>query len=302
MTARELRGAPVAAALCDHLRQRVRALERAGVQPSLAVVRVGERAGDLAYERGARARMDKVGIGCEVRALPADVGRSELEDTLRTLAADAAVHGVLLMRPLPAALDARAAAACVPPSKDVDGMSVGSLASVLAGTGEGFAPCTAEAVVQMLEHYEVPLTGTHAVVLGRSLVVGRPVAQLLLAHDATVVVCHSCTRDLADECRRADVIVSCMGRAHAVTADMVHQGAVVIDVGTSDDGAGGVTGDVDFEAVRQVASAVTPVPRGVGSVTTSVLAEHVVRAAERFGCTVSQAADSTPAGSHPIIS
>lgn len=278
--ARELRGAPVAKAICERLAPRVEALAAAGVTPKLAIVRVGEGAGALAYERGASSRMAKVGCACETAALPADVSQAELERTLGALAADASVHGILMMRPLPRHLDEAAAIACVPAAKDVDGMTVGSLAATFSGAGEGFAPCTAEAVVRLLEHYEVPLAGARVVVLGRSLVVGRPVAQLLLARDATVTMCHSRTADLAAETRRAEVLVSCMGRAHAVTADMVAPGAVVVDVGTNDDGNGGITGDVDYAAVSQVASAVTPVPRGVGSVTTSVLAEHVVAAAE----------------------
>lgn len=279
--ARELRGAPVAKAICGALAPRVERLADAGVTPRLSIVRVGEGAGELAYERGARSRMAKVGCEVQTSALASDVSQAELERTLRGLADDPGVDGILMMRPLPAGLDEAAAIACVPAAKDIDGMTTGSLAATFSGAGEGFAPCTAEAVVRLLEHYEVPLAGARVAVLGRSLVVGRPVAQLLLARNATVTVCHSRTRGLAAETRRAEVLVSCMGRAHAVTADMVAPGSVVVDVGTNDDGNGGITGDVDFAAVSQVAAAVTPVPRGVGSVTTSVLAEHVVAAAER---------------------
>ena len=278
--ARELRGAPVAAAICERLAPRVEALEAAGACPKLAIVRVGEGAGDMAYERGACSRMAKVGVACEVRALPADVAQAELERTLRSLADDASVHGILMLRPLPAHLDEAAAIACVPSAKDVDGMTALSQARVYGGEGTGFAPCTAEAVVALLEHYEVPLAGARVVVLGRSLVVGRPLALLLMERNATVTVCHSRTQDLAQECRRAQVLVSCMGRAGAVEAHMVAPGAVVIDVGTNDNGAGGICGDVAYEVASHIASAITPVPRGVGSVTTSVLAAHVVTAAE----------------------
>lgn len=279
--ARELLGAPVASSLCERLAPRVAALAGAGVTPKLAVVRVGEDAGSAAYERAARSRMAKLGIGCETLELPATAGQEVLEGALRGLAGDPSVHGILLMRPLPAQLDESAAAACVPPEKDVDGMTEGSLARLLTGAGAGHCPCTPEAVMALLAHYEVPLAGRRVVVLGRSLVVGRPLAQLLLAADATVTICHSRTRGLAEECRRADVLVSCMGRARAVTADMVRGGGVIVDVGTNPDGKGGVVGDVDYDSVRRVVSAVTPVPRGVGSVTTSVLALHVVEAAER---------------------
>lgn len=279
MSARELRGAPVAAALCEGLRIRVAALEARGVTPKLVIVRVGDDAGALAYERGAMTRMAKVGVACDVRAFAANVGRDEFESALRAIADDPSVHGILMMRPLPAQLDTAAAIACVPAAKDVDGMTPASLACVFSGSGKGFAPCTAEAVVRLLEHYEVPLEGARVCVLGRSLVVGRPLSQLLLARNATVTTCHSRTRDLAEETLRAQVLVSCMGRARAVGADMVAPGAIVIDVGTNDDGKGGIVGDVDA-SVCEVASALTPVPRGVGSVTTSVLAAHVVASAE----------------------
>lgn len=280
LEALELRGAPVARALCEGLVPRVETLIGRGDTPCLAVVRVGEQPGDLAYERGARSRMAKVGINFEERALPDDVTQGELETCLRELDASGRVSGILLLRPLPRHLDAEAAAACVSAAKDVDGMTAASLAATFAGRGEGFAPCTAEAVVRLLEHYQVPLSGARVVVLGRSLVVGRPVAQLLLARDATVMLCHSRTRDLSEECRRADVVVSCMGRAGSVRSGMLAPGSFVADVGTSDDGNGGITGDVRFSEALGVAAGVTPVPRGVGSVTTSVLAEHVVRAAE----------------------
>ena len=279
MTARELRGAPVAAALSSLVAVRAAKLARFGRPARLAIVRVGERPGDLAYERAARVRMDKVGIACETYELISDVSRLELERLLRDLADDAQTDAILVLRPLPAALD-EAALSLVPAIKDVDGMTPASRAATFASDEAGFVPCTAEAVVRLLEYYGVKLAGQRAVVLGRSLVVGRPLAELLLARDATLTVCHSRTTHLAAECRRADILVSCMGRARAITAEMVSPGAVVVDVGTSvkDDG---IVGDVDYEAVSEVASAITPVPGGVGSLTTSVLALHVVEAAER---------------------
>ena len=283
MRATELKGAPVAASICEGLVPRVEALKALGVEPRLAIVRVGKRSGDVAYERGAASRMAKVGIACDAVTLPEDAGQRELEGVLTSLAADRETHGILLLRPLDPPYDEKAAVACVPAAKDVDGMTQESVAGLYSGSGTGFVPCTAEAVVRLLEHYGVPLAGARACVLGRSAVVGRPLAQLLLDRNATVCVCHSRTRDLPAETRRAEVLVSCMGKAHAIGADMVAPGAVVCDVGTNDDGAGGITGDVDYESVSEVASAVTPVPRGVGSVTTSVLASHVVEAAERLG-------------------
>lgn len=278
----ELLGAPVAREICEGLVARIAALNLGGVRPCLAIVRVGERPGDLAYERGARKRMESLGIDVRVEAAPADVTQDRLTRRLAMLSDDPGVHGILLMRPLPRSMDERAVAATVLAEKDVDGMCAANVASCCLGDACGFAPCTAEAVVRLLEHYQVPLDGAHAVVIGRSSVIGRPVSELLLARDATVTTCHSHTTDLASVCRRADVVVAALGRARFVSADMVRRGAIVVDVGMNEDADGGLVGDVDYDGVSAVAAGITPVPRGVGSVTTSVLADHVIRAAERL--------------------
>lgn len=283
----ELLGAPVAKAITADLQNRVEALKARGVTPKLAIVRLGEAAGDMAYERGACTRMGKVGVEVACHALPESTSQGELEALLDALSADASVHGVLLMRPLPAHLDESKVAAHLSATKDVDGMTVGSLAHVFSGKGAGFAPCTAEAVMAILEHYGVELVGKQAVVLGRSLVVGKPAAQLLLSQNATVTVCHSKTQDLASHTKQADLIVSCMGRAHSVGNDMLADDGrvqVLIDVSTNDDGQGSITGDVDTESIVEANVRVTPVPRGVGSVTTSILARHVVESAEQSSC------------------
>lgn len=276
----ELRGAPVAKEITANLVERVAALQSKGIAPKLAIVRMGENPGDMAYERGALNRMAKVGVEAEVHALPADTSQAQLEELLDTLSANPDVHSILLMRPLPKGMDEAAVATHVDPRKDVDGMTIGSLAKVLSGKGEGFAPCTAEAVMALLKHYQVPLEGKRVVVLGRSLVIGKPVSQLLLAKNATVTVCHSKTQNLAEVCQEADVIVSCMGKAHMVTSAFVKPGCTIVDVSTNDDGNGSITGDIDTEDVSTLAISLTPVPGGVGSVTTSILATHVVEAAE----------------------
>ena len=276
-----LRGAPVARALCEDVAARAQALATRGVTPCLALVRVGARPDDLSYERAAVKRCDAAGIDVVRRELPADCDQGTLEATIRELGADATVHGILLFRPLPRGLDEAAACAAIPAEKDVDAATAASLLSTLSGVGAGFAPCTAEAVLALLDHYGVELEGADVTVVGRSLVIGRPVAALLVARNATVTLCHTRTRDLAACCRRADVVVAAAGSAHLLGADCARAGQVFVDVGTSwDEAAGKLVGDVDTDAVAPVVSAISPVPGGVGSVTTAVLARHVVEAAE----------------------
>lgn len=279
---RLLRGAPVADGLSERLAARVRSLAERGVTPTLAIVRVGEREDDLAYERGALKRCERVGVDVRRVTLPADCGQDVLLDAIDSLNRDDSVHGCLLLRPLPPSLDESAACAAIASEKDVDCATDASLAGVFSGRPVGFPPCTAEAALELLDHYGVRLEGSRACVVGRSLVIGRPVALMLLARNATVTVCHTRTRDLADECRRADVVIACAGHPGVVGAGAVREGQVVVDVGIIWDAASGrLVGDVDLDAVAPIVDAVTPVPGGVGSVTTAVLAKHVVEAAER---------------------
>lgn len=278
-----LRGAPVARAIAEGLAPRVDALRARGVEPRLAVVRVGEREDDLAYERAAERRCLAAGIAFQRVVLEADgVDQVSLEGALDALGARGDVHGILLLRPLPAPLDDAAAAARVPAEKDVDCAGPAGLFATLSGRGGGFAPCTAESALAILDHYGVPLDGANVTVVGRSLVIGRPVSALLLARDATVTTCHTHTRDLAAACRAADVIVAAAGSPAAIGPGCARPGQVVVDVGTNWDAAAGrLVGDVDFDAVEPIVSAITPVPGGVGAVTTAILARHVVEAAER---------------------
>lgn len=288
-----LRGAPVANAIIDSCAGRSRALADAGVASTLAVVRVGERPDDLSYERGLLKRAERAGVTVRRVVLAEDCSQADLMRAVADINADASAHGCLVFRPLPAHLDERAVAAALAPSKDVDCLTPASLAHVFSGAGAGFAPCTAEAVVRVLGHYGVPLAGADVTVVGRSLVIGRPVAMLLQRADATVTMCHSKTADLARRCREADVLVVAVGHARAIGADALRAGQVVVDVGINwDDGAQRLVGDVDERAADAVAAALTPVPGGVGAVTTAVLMDHVVTAAER---TVGPKADGTGA-------
>ncbi|MDY4041967.1 MAG: bifunctional 5,10-methylenetetrahydrofolate dehydrogenase/5,10-methenyltetrahydrofolate cyclohydrolase [Collinsella sp.] len=277
-----LRGAPVAAALTERAAECAAALAERGVVPTLAVVRVGERPDDVAYERGACKRCEKAGIAVVRHILPGDCSQTDLMAVIEQVSADASVHGCLLFRPLPAHLDGAAAAAALDPAKDVDGITAGSLFGVLSGERVGFPPATAAAVIELLDHYGIALSGAEVTVVGRSLVIGRPVSLMLQARDATVTMCHTRTRDLAAACRRADVLVVAAGRAGVIGAEAARAGQAVIDVGINwDEDAGALVGDVAFDAVEPLVAAITPVPGGIGAVTTAVLAAHVVEAAER---------------------
>ena len=278
-----LKGAPAAAALTERLIARASALREKGVVPTLAILRVGEREDDISYETGAMKRCAKVGIEVRQFLLPADCTCEQLLDAVREINADERIHGCLMFRPLADKAMEAAACALLDPGKDVDGMTTGSLAAVFAGKGAGFAPCTAQAVMVLLDHYGVELTGKRAVVSGRSLVIGRPVAMLLQQKNATVTMCHTKTADLPGECRRADVLVVAAGKAGVVGAEHVSPGQTVIDVGIHVGADGRLCGDVRFDEAEPIVSAITPVPGGVGSVTTAVLASHVIEAAETAG-------------------
>lgn len=276
------KGAPVSAALSERIRADVQALGARGVMPRLAIVRAGASPDDLAYERGASKRAAALGVETETVALPLDVTQARLLDELARLNAAPEVHGILLLRPLPAHIDETAACNAILPDKDVDGVTNASLAAVFTGAPHGFAPCTAAACIALLDHYGVELAGKRAVVVGRSLVVGRPLAMLLLHRNATVTLCHTRTRDLAAVCREADILVAAAGREGVVGAAHVSAGQVVLDVGIHVREDGTLCGDVAFDEVEPVVAAVTPVPGGVGSVTTAVLLRHVVQAARRL--------------------
>ena len=270
-----LPGAPVAERLTQDLKARSDALRQRGVVPTLAIIRVGRDPGGLAYEKGAASRCAKCGI--DLRRIHLDDAAS-LPEVIRSVNDDPAIHGCLLLRPLADKAAEEAAGQLLSPDKDVDGMTPGSLAGLLTGRG-GFAPCTAQACLELLDYYDVPLAGRRAVVVGRSLVVGKPAAMMLDRENATVTLCNSRTRDLPALCREADVLVVAMGRRGAIGADCLREGQVVVDVGIHVNEEGKLCGDVRFDEAEPIVEAVTPVPGGVGTVTTSVLVGHVVDAA-----------------------
>lgn len=275
-----LTGKEIVAKMGESLASRVEALVERGVTPTLAIVRMGERPDDLSYERTAIRRAEGLGIAVRQYVLPADASQDQLESALCEVNADDSIHGCLMFRPLPAHIDEAAACNLLAARKDIDGISAASLASVFSGSGDGFPPATAQACLNVLDHYELPIEGRNVVVIGRSLVIGKPVAMLLLDRNATVTLCHSRTTDLPAVCRAADIVVCATGRARAYGADFFTADQVVLDVGINFDGEGKLCGDVDFDQAEPIVAAITPVPGGLGSVTTSTTMEHVVRAAE----------------------
>ncbi len=276
-----LKGAPVAAAMNEKTAALCAELRTKGVVPTLAIVRVGAREDDLAYEKGILTRCAKVGIEIKHCLLEQDAEQAELISLLERINLDSSIHGCLLFRPLPAQMDDAAVRAVLALEKDVDGITDGSLAGVFTGSGQGFAPCTAQACAEILDYYKVPLSGARVTVVGRSLVVGKPAAMLLDKRNATVTICNSRTRDLAAVCREADVVVAALGKMGAIGADCLRAGQVVVDVGIHVGPDGRLCGDVQFDAAQQLVQAITPVPGGVGAVTTSILVSHVAEAAAR---------------------
>ena len=271
----ELRGMPVVKQIAADAALQVEELKKKGIEPKLAVVRVGEREDDLSYERGLLKRFDAVGALVESVVFPLDVTQEELEAGIKKLNEDDKVHGILVFRPLPKHLDEEVIKEMVTPMKDVDCMGSANTAHVFAQDGKGHAPCTPQAVIEMLDFYGYDLTGKKAVVVGRSMVVGKPLAQMLLKKNATVTICHTKTADLRAEVKAADFVFACAGVAKMLDASYISEGQVVIDVGINVMD-GKLFGDVDYESVSEIAAAATPVPGGVGTVTTSVLLKHVL--------------------------
>jgi len=290
--AKLLLGKEVTAALNAKLQARVAALKEKGVNPKLGIVRCGENPSDLSYEKGATARAELIGVEVEKFVLPEDVTKEALIDQIKAINADDSIHGVLMFRPLPKHLKADQDEICntLDPAKDVDCMTDLSNAGVFEGRKDlGFPPCTPQACMEILDYYGIDCKGKKAVVIGRSLVVGKPAAMMLMGKNATVTVCHTRTVDVPREAREADILMSSAGVLKSLTKDYVKPGQIVIDVSINWDpekinskgGKGAIAGDAVFEEVEPIVDAITPVPGGVGSVTTSVLIGHVVEAAER---------------------
>ncbi len=279
--AKQLLGKEVNAALNERIKAKAAALEEKGVKPTLGIIRVGENESDLSYERGATKRCETLGVACKKFLLPADVSQEELLKVIDQVNKDDAIHGVLLFRPLPKHLDQNLIENALDPAKDVDCMTDGSMSGVFTGKAIGFPPCTPQACMEILDHYGIDCTGKKAVVIGRSLVVGKPAAMMLIKKNATVTVCHTRTVDMPSVTREADILLVAAGRAGVVGAEYVKPGQIVIDVGINVNAEGKLCGDVDYAAVEPIVEAITPVPGGVGSVTTSVLVSHVVEAAAK---------------------
>ena len=287
-----LKGKPVADALTAQMKKDVEELKAAGVTPTLCIFRVGERPDDLSYERGATKRASVVGIEVRNVILPADVSQEVFDTEFRKVNEDDSIHGILLFRPLPGHLDNEKARQMLNPAKDIDGCTDLSLAGVFTNTKTGFPPCTAQAAMEILHHFGIQIKGKKAAVIGRSLVIGRPAAMLLMHANATVTICHTRTLDVPSVTREADLVIAASGQMESIGADYFRplqpeagtsgNGQVVIDVGIGwNDVKHKLCGDVCFEEAEPLVSAITPVPGGVGAVTTAVLALQTVEAALR---------------------
>ena len=272
-------GKEVSNAVKERVAEDVKTLAQSGITPTLAILRVGERPDDLSYERSAIKVAATLGIGVRSIVLPADATQEQIEAAIDGINDDASIHGCLMFRPLPKGIDETALCNRLDARKDMDGIGLSSLAGIFAGTGQGYAPCTAQACIEICDYYNVPVQGKRVVVIGRSLVIGKPVSMLFLQRNATVTICHSRSENLAEITREADVVVCATGRAKAYDARYFSAGQTVIDVGINVDDQGNLCGDVDFDSVEPIVATITPVPRGVGSVTTALLMEHVVKAA-----------------------
>lgn len=279
MAAQRIEGKPLAAAVKQRVALEVEQLKQRGIRPCLAVILVGEDPASQVYVAGKERDCAQCGMESRLYRLPADITQAALLELLAQLAADREVHGILVQLPLPAQIDEQTVIAAIPPEKDVDGFTPVNLGRMLIGQ-PCFVPCTPAGCLEMIASTGVSLDGKHAVVVGRSNIVGKPAAVLLLQRNTTVTVCHSRTKDLADHCRRADVLVAAVGKAGFITGDMVKPGAVVIDVGINRGADGKLCGDVDFAAASEKASFITPVPGGVGLMTRAMLMENTLRAAK----------------------
>ncbi|HOB28353.1 MAG TPA: bifunctional 5,10-methylenetetrahydrofolate dehydrogenase/5,10-methenyltetrahydrofolate cyclohydrolase [Bacillota bacterium] len=280
--AERLKGKPVADAMKEDLVKRVEDLKAKGVTPKIGIIRVGANPDDLFYEGGIKKTSDGIGLAYEIFEHPEDVNQEEFEQSVLSVGADSSIHGILMFAPLPKHLDEKKIRSLIPVEKDVDCMTLGSAGKVFTDDQTGFPPCTPTACMEMLKFYEIPLKGKKVTVVGRSLIVGKPVAMLLLREHATVTICHSRTENLDQVCADADILVAAVGRAKMIGSSYVKPGQIVIDVGINPDpdNPGKYCGDVDFAAVEPIVDKITPVPGGVGSVTTIVLCKHTVMACE----------------------
>jgi methylenetetrahydrofolate dehydrogenase (NADP+) / methenyltetrahydrofolate cyclohydrolase len=279
MPAKLLTGKEVAQKMDQDIQADVQALKARGVNPALKIMIVGDAPDSLAYANSAKKMAEKNGIACDIEQLPGTTTQDAFVGTLKQRNADPGIHGIIVMRPFPKQISEEVVKHILAPEKDIDCFNPVNAGKVMAGDLTGFPPATPQAVMEILRFYNIPMAGREAVVIGRSMVVGKPLAMLLLGENATVAVCHSKTKDLPGVCRRADILVAAIGKARMITPDYIKQGATVMDVGINVEG-DKLFGDVDTEPAKETAGAITPVPGGVGTVTTRVLLKHVVKAAK----------------------
>jgi methylenetetrahydrofolate dehydrogenase (NADP+)/methenyltetrahydrofolate cyclohydrolase len=279
MPAKLLTGKEVAQKMDLDIQKEVQELKARGVNPALRIMIVGDAADSIAYANSAKKMAEKNGIACEIERLAGTMSQDDFVRVLKDRNADKGIHGIIVMRPFPKQIREDVVKYILSPEKDVDCFNPVNAGKIMAGDMTGFPPATPQAVMEILRFYQVPMSGKEAVVVGRSMVVGKPMSMLLLGENATVTVCHSKTQDLPGVCRRADILVAAIGKARMITKDYIRNGATVMDVGINVEG-DKLFGDVDTEPVKEVAGAITPVPGGVGTVTTRVLLKHVVKAAK----------------------
>jgi len=276
----KLEGKQVVQALRENLKERIETLHKKDVTPTILILRVGKREDDISYERGILKSCEILGIKSAVKELPVDISMDELIGNIKNANCDKDVHGIMLFRPLPAHLDQETISNVIDPKKDIDCMSPINLERVFEGDTTGFAPCTPKAVVEMLKGYNIPLSGANVVIAGRSMVVGKPLSMLLLNENSTVTICHSKTKDMPSVTKKADIVVAAIGKGKFMNECYFNPDSIVIDVGINDAGDGKICGDVDYEQVFDQVKAITPAVGGVGSITTTILLSHVVKACE----------------------
>lgn len=275
-----LKGKPVADSISSDVKTEAEQLALKGIAPKLAIIRVGDKPEDISYEQSAIRRMDICGIKTDVCVLDKNTSTIDLLNLIQQKNNDSSIHGILMFQPLPSHIDSSVIKNAIIQQKDVDCINPLSSAKMYLEDKNSFVPATPGAVMEILNYYQIPLEGKNVTVLGRSMVVGKPLSMMLLNKNATVTICHSRTKNIAHICKRADIIISCIGKAGFVTNDFVNENSVVIDVGINMNNENKICGDVDFNEVANIARAITPVPGGVGGVTTSVLARNIIKAAK----------------------
>lgn len=273
-----LHAKPVVQAMKARLQEEVAQLKSAGVNPVLGMIRVGNKPDDIYYEKSIIKNCDSIGIETRVYTLDQNIGMEEFGQILQKVNDDTSVHGILIFRPLPEQLDEEVIKQLINPEKDIDCMNPLNLVKIFEGDTKGLVPCTPAAVVETLKHYRLNLQGTNIVIVGRSMVVGKPLSMMLLQENATITICHSKTKDMQSITRNADIIVAAIGKAKFIDEKYVTEKSIVIDVGINDAGDGRICGDVDYEGIQDKVRAITPVPGGIGTVTTAILLKHVVMA------------------------